>query len=279
MQTSGLLIAGGMVAKAEAAERYLTGRIAQGKEIRAPRDIPMIDLHVHRSDVQTIEDIVAKSKETGIQFGVMENIAPWGIRNDDELKSYIDAVRPYPVYVGLQPMSPGWSKNLSPELIAQADYVSMDPQVVPDGNGYGEQINVWEYASYIDDPEAFMERNMQHYMAILTGDEPLDIFACPLFLPVSIQREYHTLWTKKRMQQIIDAARAKNIAIEINDLVRVPHEEFILMAKKAGLKFTFGSDTRDQKTGRLDYCKYIAAKCGLASQDFFVPTRKAASNL
>lgn len=153
LQTSGLLIAGGMVAKAEAAERYLTGRIAQGKEIRAPRDIPMIDLHVHRSDEQTIEDIVAKSKETGIQFGVMENIAPWDIRNDDELKAYIDAVRPYPVYVGLQPMSPGWSKNLSPELIAQADYVSMDPQVVLDGNGYGEQINVWEYASYIDGPE------------------------------------------------------------------------------------------------------------------------------
>ena len=120
---------------------------------------------------------------------------------------------------------------------------------------------------------------MQHYMAILTGDEPLDIFACPLFLPVSIQREYHALWTKKRMQQIVDAARARNIAIEINDLVRLPHEEFILMAKKAGLKFTFGSDTRDQKTGRLDYCKYMAAKCGLASQDFFVPTRKAASNL
>jgi len=36
----------------------------------------MIDLHVHRSDEQTIEDIVTKSKETGIQVGVMENIAP-----------------------------------------------------------------------------------------------------------------------------------------------------------------------------------------------------------
>jgi len=67
-------------------------------------------------------------------------------------------------------MSTGWSKNLSPELIAQADYVSMDPQVVPVGNGYGETINVWEYASFIDDPEAFMQRNMQYYMTILTGD-------------------------------------------------------------------------------------------------------------
>ena len=76
------------------------------------------------------------------------------------------------------------------------------------------------------------------------------------------------------MQQIIEAARSRNIAIEINDLVRVPHEEFILMAKRAGLKFTFGSDTRDQKTGRLDYCKYIAAKCKLTKDDFYIPSRK-----
>jgi hypothetical protein len=274
LQTSGLLFAGSMMGNIRATERFFTDSIKNTNVIFDGKDIPMIDLHVHRSNKQTIEDIVAKSKATGVKFGVMENIAPWGIRNNDELKAYIDAVKPYPVYVGLQPMSPGWSKNLSPELIAQADYVSMDPQVVPEGNGYGEQINVWEYASYIDDPEAFMERNMQHYMTILTGDEPIDIFACPLFLPVSIQREYNKMWTKKRMQQIIDAAEARNIAIEINDLVRVPHEEFILMAKKANLKFTFGSDTRDQKTGRLDYCKQVALKCGLTKKDFFIPERK-----
>jgi hypothetical protein len=272
-QTTGVLVAGGQMNKAVAGESYLAGEILSENNNSAADSFPMIDLHVHRSNKQSIENIVEKSRKTGIKFGVMENVAPWGIRNDEALKAYIDALKPHPVYIGLQPMSPGWSKNLSPELIAQADYVSMDPQVVPDGNSYGETINVWEYASYIDDPEAFMQKNMQHYMTILTGDEPLNIFACPLFLPISIQREYQQLWTKSRMQQIIDAARARNIAIEINDLVRVPHEEFILMAKRAGLKFTFGSDTRDEKTGRLDYCRYIAGKCGLTQKDFFIPER------
>jgi len=32
------------------------------------------------------------------------------------------------------------------------------------------------------------------------------------------------------------------------------------MAKEHGLKFTFGSDTRDQKAGRLDFCKFVAKK-------------------
>jgi len=274
LQTTGVLIAGGMMGKVAATENYKTDAIPNNNSISAKADFPMMDLHVHRSDKQTIEDIVAKSGKTGIQFGVMENIAPWGIRDDAGLKAYIDALKPYPVFIGLQPMSPGWAKNFSPELIAQADYVAVDPQVVPNGNGYDETIFVWEYASYIDDPEVFMERNMQHYMTILTNGEPLNIFACPLFLPISIEREYHRLWTKPRMEQIIEAAKARNIAIEINDLVRVPHEEFILMAKRAGLKFTFGSDTRDQKTGRLDYCKYIASKCGLTQNDFYIPERK-----
>ena len=278
LQTSGLIVAGGMIGNVSN-KSYLPDELLKKSKTSAQTDFPMMDLHVHRSNNQSIEQIVAKSREKGIIFGVMENVAPWGIRNDEGLKAYIEAIKPHPVYIGLQPMSPGWSKNLSPELIAQADYVSMDPQVVPNGNGYGETIHVWEYASYIEDPEGFMQRNMEHYMTILTGDEPLNIFACPLFLPISIQREYHQLWTKKRMQQIIDAAHARNIAIEINDLVRVPHEEFILSAKKAGLKFTFGSDTRDQKTGRLDYCKYIAAKCGLTKNDFFIPARKLDINI
>ena len=240
----------------------------------ANASFPLMDLHVHRSDKQSIEQIVEKSKRMGITFGVMENVAPWGITNDEQMQAYIDAIKPYPVYVGLQPMSPGWSKNFSKDIIAQADYIAMDPQMIPNANGYGEDVQVWEYATYIDDAEAFMERNMEHYMQILAGDDPIDIFACPLLLPYCIEREYQKLWTKKRLQTIIDAAKARNIAIEISDMMRVPDEEFILMAKRAGLKFTFGSDTRDEKTGRLVYCKQVARRCGLTEKDFFVPKRK-----
>jgi len=75
------------------------------------------------------------------------------------------------------------------------------------------------------------------------------------------------------MQQIISAAKKRNLAIEINDMSHTPHDVFINMAKEQGLKFTFGSDTRDNKAGRLDYCKYVANKCNLKKEDFFVPKR------
>ena len=56
-------------------------------------------------------------------------------------------------------------------------------------------------------------------------------------------------------------------------MAHTPHEEFILMAKEQGLKFTFGSDARNQNAGRLAYCKAIAKKCKLTKEDFYVPGR------
>jgi len=82
------------------------------------------------------------------------------------------------------------------------------------------------------------------------------------------------MWLGNRMQQIVSASKARNIAIEINDMAHTPHEKFILMAKEAGLKFTFGSDARNQNAGRLGYCKTVAKRCNLKAEDFFVPGNK-----
>lgn len=63
----------------------------------------------------------------------------------------------------------------------------------------------------------------------------------------------------------------RNIAFEINDMAHTPHETFIRMAKEQGLKFTFGSDSRNNNAGRLAYCKRIAAKRALKPEDFYLP--------
>lgn len=66
----------------------------------------LMDLHVHVSDDFGIQDIVALSKEKSIRFGVVKNVAPWGLQTDEDLKRHFDTLLPHPVYVGLQPMSP-----------------------------------------------------------------------------------------------------------------------------------------------------------------------------
>ena len=233
-------------------------------------DFPLVDLHVHTTDKFTMDNIMEIAKSRNVRFGIVEHPASWALKNDADLKNYIDNLRRYPVHIGLQPFNLGWSKNYSPELLAQVDYILMDPQRVPMGNG--ETLSIWEFDTYVEDTEEFMKRYMAYTMEVLTN-EPITIFGWPLFLPVCIARDYYTLWTQERMQQIITAAKKRNIAIEINDMAHTPHEEFIFMAKEQGLKFTFGSDARNQNAGRLAYCKAIAKKCKLTKEDFYVPGR------
>ena len=256
-------IAGGM-----AAVPRLSGIINP----RSDNDFPLIDLHVHLTGSFTIDALMEISTRTNVQFGIVENPG-YRVRDNASLKSFIDILRPYPVYIGLQPMSPGWSGSFSPELLSRLDYILMDAQTIPEGNSYKETLRIWNFDTYVDDTDKFMKAYMAHTLEVINNNEPLTTFGWPLSLPVCIARDYYTLWTEGRMQQIISAAKKRKINIEINDLSHTPHEKFISMAKEQGLKFVFGSDTRDQKAGRLDYCKYIAKKCNLKREDFFIPER------
>lgn len=273
LKTSGMLVLGGIVSGCEPQSDVKVVNGAKPSENIKP--FPIYDLHTHRSAQQNAQQMVEKAKENGIRmFGIMENVAEYAIKNDDDLRTFINDMKDYPCYIGLQPMEIGWSKNLSKDLIDKVDYVIMDPQTIRNSNKYGDLAEVWEHDCYISDAEEFMKINMKHYLDVINNPEPLNIFGWPLYLPPAIARDYNKHWTKERMEQIIDAVLERKIALEINDLTRTPHPEFILMAKKAGVKFTFGSDTRDHRTFRLDYCKYVASLCGLTEDDFYIPVRK-----
>lgn len=234
---------------------------------------PVADLHVHLSDQLSIEQAVALGKERGIQIGIVEHPGPgYKINTDADLQHYIDTLRPYPVRVGLQPVYPGWSKAFSKKLLDQLDYVLMDALTMPKpGGGW---LAIWQIDTMIDDGQAFMQSYLNFIEKILTT-EPIAIFGWPTFLPVPIARNYADLWTRERMQRIIDAAVARKIAIEINELAHVPDENFIAMARRSGLKFTFGTDSRTpQSAAHLYYCYQMAQKCGLTEADMYLPARK-----
>ena len=240
------------------------------------KTFPLYDLHIRTSANFNVQDIVTKAGTTGFDsFGVLLSLSPTGTETNDDLQKFIDGLKNHPCYMGLKPPAPGWSKKFSKEVIDQFDYILMAPHYIPEGNKYGDLMEVKDFNCYIDDLEDFMNRNVAWYLKILNHeDDPLDILGWTLFLPLSIQREYYMLWTRERMEQIVESARKNRIALEINDLAHTPHAEFILMAKKAGVKFTFGSDTGDQNSFRLDYCKEVAKLCNLTEDDFFIPVRK-----
>jgi histidinol phosphatase-like PHP family hydrolase len=233
---------------------------------------PVADYHVHLSPTLTIEQAINLGKERDVQIGIVEHPGPsYPINTDAELKQYIDNLRKYPVRVGLQPVYAGWSKAFSKTLLDQLDYVLMDALTLP--NPDGTWLAIWQIDTHVDDAETFMTRYMQFIEQVMTT-EPIDIFAWPTFLPVPIARQYTQLWTKPRVTRIIDLAKTRKLAIEINEVAHVPDENFVTQAKRAGLKFTFGTDSRNQNAAHFYYCYDMAQRCGLTEGDMFVPKKK-----
>jgi hypothetical protein len=231
-----------------------------------------MDLHVHEARGFGIEEILKISEERRVKFGIVNHPGRnYGIENDEDLEAYISRLRKYPVHIGLQPVFRNWSKNFSEKSLAKLDYVLMDPQTIPNDNG--TFMRIWSFDTRVDDTEEFMKKYMAHCVDILEN-EPIDIFGWPLFLPVCIARDYYSIWTEERQQIIIDLAKDKDIAIEINEMAHIPHEEFISKAKAQGIKFSYGSDARDPRAGAMVYGRRVAEKCGLNKEDFFLPSKK-----
>lgn len=238
---------------------------------------PLVDYHVHLSDRLSLDQAVELARARGLQFGIVDhpgrNVGGFRqIETDDDLQEYIRSLRSHPVYVGLQPVYPGWSKPFAQATLDQLDYVLMDALTMPDDQGGWRYL--WAADTFIDDEEAFMERYTAFIQQLLTT-ERIDIFGWPTYLPVGIAREYDRLWTTARQEALVELARKQNVAIEINEVARVPSPHFVALAKEAGLKFTFGTDARNQNAGRFSYCLRVAEACGLTSDDMFTVRRPA----
>jgi histidinol phosphatase-like PHP family hydrolase len=227
---------------------------------------PITDYHVHLSDQLTIEAAVALAAERGQRFGIVEHPgAAFGIETHADLRAYIGRLRQYPVYAGLQPMYVGWSKSFSTQAISELDYVLMDADTVP---WEGDWLHIWRHDNFIEDMDIFVSVYLDHIANILTN-EPIQIFARPTYLPINFARHYDEIWTEDRMRMIIDLAKARNIALEIAENVRVPSLKFVKMAKDAGIKFTFGTNGRNHNAGNFHYCIEMAEAAGLTQDDMF----------
>ena len=229
---------------------------------------PLIDYHVHTTDDFTIDKAVALAESRGMKFGMVEHPGPnHAIKNDDDLERYIEKCRNYPVYVGVQPTRRNWSDAFSPRIVDQLDYILMDADTVPLGDG--KFLDIWRHNNYINSVEDFMEQYMAHIIDLLTN-EPINIFARPTYLPVNFARYYDELWTSDRVNQMIGLAAKNNIAFEISTPMHVPKKEIILKAKAAGIKFTFGTNARNNDAGKIHYGLQMVEECGLGKGDMLV---------
>lgn len=233
----------------------------------------IVDYHGHLKGGLTMEELLEHSKETGIDYGVAFNAGlGFPITDDSTLLANYEKYKDYPVYMAMQAEGREWVDMFSKENIATFDYVFTDAMTWTDRKG--RRMRLWMPDEvFVDDKDDFMDQLVEKIVGVMS-DEPIDIYVNSTFLPEVLQAEYDELWTEERMDKVINAAVANNIAIEINARYKIPSATFIKRAKAAGVKFSMGTNNVGKELGTLDYSIAMIEECGLEPGDFFTPVKK-----
>ena len=224
---------------------------------------PVVDYHTHLKGGLTLEQALANSRRLGIMYGIAVNGGmKFPITSDAGVLDFLASMKGQPCFVGLQGEGREWVTLFSRETIAKFDYIFTDCMTFTDDHGLRRRLWIPEERGDLSDPEQFMEMLVSRIVGIL-NHEPIDIHANPTFLPEPLAPDYDRLWTPERMQRVIEAAKANDVAIEINNRYRIPSAAFIQRAKNAGVKFSFGTNNSDPNLGRMEYALAMVKQCGL----------------
>ncbi len=236
----------------------------------ARANYPLVDFHTHLKGDLTLEGVRQHMFKTGINHGVAVNCGlGFAITNDAGIATFLKSMAGQPFFLGMQAEGREWPTLFSPTAVARFDYVFTDSMTIFDHRGKRSRLWMKDEVD-IPDPQAFMDHLVDTIVKILS-EEPVDIYVNPTFLPEVIAGDYDTLWTRERMQRVIDAARKYGVAIELNSRYRLPGKQFVQLAKQAGLKFALGVNNTDSNLGRAEYALDMITACGLTYKDFWMP--------
>lgn len=235
-------------------------------------DFPVLDYHVHLKGGLTKEAAAIQSRRTGINYAVAPNCGVgFPITDDEEIYAYVDSMRSQPYILAMQAEGREWVTTFSPGAREEFDFVFSDALTFNDHKG--RRVHLWVNEEVIiDDEQQYMDMIVDRTCDVL--QEPFDVFVNPFFLPDALADRYDEFWTEVRMNKVIDALAKSGKALEINELYQIPNKTMILMAKKAGVKFTFGSNNVTPDVSDLGYSIRMMKECGLTQADMYKPKIK-----
>ncbi|MBN1464845.1 DUF1080 domain-containing protein, partial [candidate division KSB1 bacterium] len=237
----------------------------------AQNNFPLMDLHVHLKGGLTMDNALAHARTYGFTYGFAVNCGlKMGFETDEALQEFITMYeQPPQTYFAMQAEGREWLDLFTTETVAVFDYVFTDAMTWT--NSRGKRMRLWmKEETEVGDPQDFMDQLVSAIEKILA--EPIDIYANPTYLPDEIAARYDELWTPERMDRVIKALVDNKVALEINNRYKIPSPSFILRAKEAGVKFTFGTNNSGaDDLSTLDYCVAMAEACGLQTEDMWHP--------
>ena len=236
------------------------------------KNFPLVDLHVHLKQGLTLEDALKNARLYGYTYGIAINCGlKMGFETDEAVLEFLkNYPKPAHTWLAMQAEGREWLDMFSEEVISRFDYVFTDAMTWTNDNG--KRMRLWiPEETEVGDPQDFMEQLVDRIEKIL-ANEPIDIYVNPTYLPAEINSRYDELWTQERMDRVIKSLVDNKVALEINNVRRIPSPAFIKRAKQAGVKFTFGTNNAgNNDLGRMDYAIEMVRECELTPGEMWMP--------
>jgi len=236
------------------------------------KNFPLIDFHTHLKGGITREEALAHARHYGFTYGIAVNCGlKMGFESDKELEAYLDGFEPTPfAWHAMQAEGREWLELFSDENRERFDYTFTDAMTWTNSRGVRQRLWI-PGETDIGDPQDFMDQLVDNIVKVVTT-EPIDIHVNPTYLPAPIAGQYDALWTDERIDRVVKALAESGVALEINNRFKIPSAKIIKKAKKAGVKFTFGTNNGGANDlGRMEYGIDMVYECGLTSQDMWFP--------
>lgn len=234
-------------------------------------NFPTIDYHIHTKGGLTSGGAERISRGLGVTYAVAPNCGlDFPIKNDAQLLEWLTENKNKPFLMPMQAEGREWTSMFSQEAISQFDYILTDALTWSDSRG--RRLRLWiPEDTFVDDEQQFMDE-LTDITCKIIETEPIHVLANPTYLPDLLRSDYDRLWTEERMRRIIDAAVRNKVALELNNLNRIPSYRFIKLAKQAGVKFTFGTNNANmEQLEKMEYLVDAIRECHLSSSDMYIP--------
>jgi histidinol phosphatase-like PHP family hydrolase len=247
----------------------------------APVHLGTQDLHVHTdmSDGDlSLEALIDVAQSLDVTIGVADHVSSRNldifVSGPERLERYLAALEGAPV---LRSAELCWcdpfSMDIAESLRRRCHYLvgSNHGFALPDGSFASPW---WRRlpAAWAERPEELMEI-MVHNLCDMVATMPIDIAAHSTLLPVALmdlEGDVEAWWTPDREDRFIEAAVTNEVALEISNRYRLPHDRFLKKARESGARFSLGSDGHHRhQVARLEWAVAAAGRAGIDDRHLF----------
>lgn len=215
----------------------------------------LFDHHVHSTRSDGTVSLEDRARTIAVRPHGISDHYPHRMRTDDDVLRYVDEAASLGLRVGLE-YDLGVAPALLPSTHAALDYlIGSVHQVHIDGmrigfDAAGQFIKGNTKGPYVES-ERFGDRVLREKVLELTlslirqGIEEvgIDIVGHPTFTPIQALGDPEASYPVEWQERLIELCVKAEVALEINETYGVPHRAFLERAKRAGARFSVGSDT------------------------------------